>query len=130
RVTDESFGEPIAQELALFVQAQRDPIIRLVERAEYHAAALAAHPPECVLCHADIHAGNLLLDANGALYIVDWDNPTLAPKERDLMSIGAGLFGDWHTPREQETLFYMGYGAAEIDPHALAYYRFERILQD
>ncbi len=82
---------------------------------------------ERVLCHTDIHPGNLLLGANDALYIVDWDNPVLAPKERDLMLIGG--CPTWNSPRDV-ALFYQGYGPAEIDPTALAYYRYERIIQD
>ena len=82
------------------------------------------------MCHSDIHAGNILIDANGALYIVDWDNPVLAPKERDLMFIGGGQEFAGHTAQEEETLFYRGYGQTQIDPIALAYYRYERIIQD
>jgi spectinomycin phosphotransferase len=83
---------------------------------------------EYVLCHSDIHAGNILMEATGALYIVDWDNPILAPKERDLMSIGGGQFGNVHTAQE-EALFYRGYGQTQIDPVALAYYRYERLFK-
>ena len=82
------------------------------------------------MCHSDIHAGNILIDANDNLYIVDWDNPILAPKERDLMFIGGGQGFAGHSAQEEETLFYRGYGPTQIDPSALAYYRYERIIQD
>jgi spectinomycin phosphotransferase len=82
------------------------------------------------VCHSDIHAGNLLIGANDNLYIVDWDNPILAPKERDLMYAGGGQFGAARTPQAEETLFYRGYGQTQVDPIALAYYRYERIVQD
>jgi spectinomycin phosphotransferase len=45
------------------------------------------------------------------------------------MFIGGGIGWVWNTPRE-EALFYLGYGPTEIDPVALAYYRFERIVED
>jgi len=130
RVDDGTSSDPVALELAAFLKARRDEILDLVGRAERLALALQARSLEFVLCHSDIHAGNILIDANGALYIVDWDNPILAPKERDLMFIGGGLGGDGHTAQEEETLFYRGYGQTPIDPIALAYYRYERIIQD
>jgi spectinomycin phosphotransferase len=82
------------------------------------------------LCPADIHAGNILIDTNDALYLVDWDNPILAPKERDLMSVGAGLFGGRRSSEEEGTLFYRGYGQTRVEPIARSYYRYERIIQD
>ncbi len=51
-------------------------------------------------------------------------------KERDLMFIGAGLGGNGHSPQEEKTLFYQGYGPTRIDPIGIAYYRYERIIED
>jgi spectinomycin phosphotransferase len=83
-----------------------------------------------VLCHSDIHPGNLFLDASGTLFIVDWDGPMLAPKERDLMFIGSGQGYVNRTAEEEETLFYRNYGDAAIDSQAMAYYRYERNVTD
>ena len=130
RVEDDRFDDPVAVKLAAFLRAKRDEILDLVGRAERLAQALQARSPEFVLCHSDVHAGNILIDADDAFYIVDWDNPILAPKERDLMFIGGGQGFTGHTPQEEETLFYRGYGQTQIDPVALAYYRYERIVQD
>jgi len=130
RVEDDAFDDPVAAKLAAFLKAKRDEVLDLVGRAERLALALQSRSPEFVLCHSDIHAGNILIDANGALYIVDWDNPILAPKERDLMFVGGGQGFAGHTAREEETLFYRGYGQTQIAPIALAYYRYERIVQD
>jgi spectinomycin phosphotransferase len=82
-----------------------------------------------VPCHTDIHAGNVLIGSDGAIHIVDWDAPRLAPRERDLMFVGGGVAGTWNQPEEVD-LFYRGYGAMEVDPAALAYYRYERIVED
>lgn len=60
---------------------------------------------------------------------MDWDDPIMAPKERDLMFIGGGIANVWNKPNE-ERLFYKGYGTAEVDSTILAYYRHERIVED
>jgi spectinomycin phosphotransferase len=83
-----------------------------------------------VLCHGDIHAGNVLIDAHERLSIVDWDNPILAPKERDLMYAGGAQFGQARTLEAEERLFYQGYGSTAVDARVLAYYRYERIIED
>jgi spectinomycin phosphotransferase len=129
RAEDTAFDEPVAAQLAAFLRAKRDVIADLVLRSEQLAALLQTRSLEYVLCHADIHAANILIDANASLYIVDWDTLILAPKERDLMFVGAGIDDVWRSAREQ-ALFYQGYGATEIDPIALAYYRYERIVED
>lgn len=130
RVETDSFDNPVAINLATFLKQRCDKILDLVGRAERLAQTLQDRSPEYILCHSDIHAGNILIDVNDALYIVDWDNPILAPKERDLMFIGGGQGFTGHTAQEEETLFYRGYGRTQIDPIALAYYRYERIVQD
>ncbi len=130
RVEADTWDGPVAVKLVAFLKAKRGEILDLVGRADRLAQALPARSPELVVCHSDIHAGNILIDANDALYIVDWDNPILAPKERDLMFIGGGQMGGGRTAQEEEALFYQGYGQTQIDPIALAYYRYERIIED
>ena len=129
RVQADRFHDPVAVKMAAFLVSKRPEILDLVRRAEQLGQALVDQTPPFVLCHSDIHAGNVLLAKDGAFYIVDWDDPILAPKERDLMFIGAGIGGVWNTARE-EALFYYGYGHADINPFALAYYRYERIVED
>lgn len=87
RVGSDAYDDPVALELAAFLRRRRAESLDLVQRAEWLAESLAAEPLEFVLCHADIHASNILVDGRDALYIVDWDGPLLAPKERDLMFI-------------------------------------------
>lgn len=78
---------------------------------------------------SDIHGGNVLIAGNGNIYIVDWDDPIIAPKERDLMFIGGGVANVWNKSYE-EKLFYKGYGTTEVNLTILAYYRHERIVED
>src|SRR5947208_17053255 len=66
---------------------------------------------------------------DNTIYIVDWDYPIMAPKERDLMFIGGGVANVWNKSRE-EALFYKGYGKIEVNWTILSYYRHERIVED
>jgi spectinomycin phosphotransferase len=127
---NERFADATAAKLAAFLRARRDGIADLVARAERLARALQARSPALVVCHSDVHAGNVLIGTDDAFYIVDWDSPILAPRERDLMFAGGGQGFRGHTPQEEEALFYRGYGQTQIDRQALAYYRYERIVQD
>lgn len=114
---------------ALTLPNERAIIDQLIQRADYLRQKVKDEPFEPVLCHSDIHAGNVLIDKEGKIYIIDWDEPIMAPKERDLMFIGAGVANVWNRP-EEEKLFYTGYGPTNINPLLIAYYRHERILQD
>lgn len=129
QIQERPFAEPVARQMAVFLNEKRAVVAQLVQRAAQLAKIVGERPLPAVLCHSDIHAWNLLITQDGALHLVDWDDPILAPKERDLMFIGAGLGGIWCTSRE-EALFYAGYGPANVDHDALAYYRCERIIQD
>jgi spectinomycin phosphotransferase len=124
-----TFADPLAQALATFWQERREDIQTLVERAEDLGRRLARRAPGCVLCHADIHTGNVLLDADQRVWIVDWDETLLAPKERDLMFVVGGISSELVGPREEE-LFFQGYGATTLDPLALAYYRYAWAVGD
>jgi spectinomycin phosphotransferase len=111
------------------MKSKRNEINHLVNRTEELVSEVQSQPLEFVLCHTDIHGGNILISEDDQLYIVDWDNPLLAPKERDLMFIGGGIDEIWKSKRE-EAVFYEGYGEPEINIAALAYYRYERIIED
>lgn len=124
------YTDPVASELAAFLNAHREQTLDLIHRAEKLATILQSDTPDFILCHGDIHGWNLLIDDTGNLFIVDWDTLIFAPKERDLMFMGSGLDGTGHSLEEAAALFYVGYGDVEINPFALAYYRYERIIED
>ncbi len=129
QVEKTDFADLVAAQMAAILHEKRDVISHMVARADSFCDTLRAHPPTHVLCHADIHAANVLIAADGALSIVDCDTVIFAPKERDLMFIGGGVGGAWNSA-EEEARFYRGYGQPAIDPAALAYYRYERIIED
>jgi spectinomycin phosphotransferase len=130
RIDHTIYTDTVSIKLAAFLKSKRGEILELIDHAECCAHKFHTKPPINVLCHSDLHAGNILIDGNGRLYIVDWDDPIFAPKERDLMFVGGGQGFRGHTSREEEKLFYQGYGQASINEVALAYYRYERIILD
>ena len=125
----ETFEEPVARELGRFLRSKDGVIRTLLRHAEELAAVLERESPAFVICHGDIHAANVLIARDGPLYVVDWDTLVLAPKERDLMFIGAGVGGVW-TGESEERLFYQGYGPTTVNRKALDYYRCERVVED
>lgn len=127
---DTPADDKVARAVRQLLREKAGVILALVDRAEALAHALQLAPPPFVLCHSDLHAGNLLIDEHGLLYLVDWDEPLLAPKERDLMYVGGALLASGLTPADEEALFYPGYGATTIHATARAYYRYERIVAD
>ncbi len=130
RLEADRFDEQVARDTAAFLRTRRNEVLDLIARTEQCAQRLHDRLPEFVLCHSDLHAGNILLEDSGAFYLVDWDAPILAPKERDLMYAGGGQFANRRTPDEEERLFYRGYGQTQVNDDALAYYRYERIIDD
>jgi spectinomycin phosphotransferase len=130
RFEKETFDEPAAAALAAFLRIKRSETLEMIERTSELAQKVKEKASPFILCHADIHGWNLLIDTKGKLYIVDWDTLIYAPRERDLMFIGGGLANSGYTPEEEQAMFYKGYGNTEIDPDALAYYRCERIIED
>lgn len=139
QVEKTTFEDPTAAKFAAFMKSKRDEISQIVSRAERLSIRLQTRSLQFVLCHSDLHPGNFLIttDLEGggnALYIVDWDDTIFAPKERDLMFIGAGMGGGDLPGGREEALFFLGYsggaGQTIVDPEALAYYRYERIIAD
>lgn len=122
-------GDAVSLKLLKFMKENILSIRRLVDRAEQLGQKLQDQSHKFVLCHSDIHGGNVLIAGNDNIYIVDWDDPIMAPKERDLMFIGGGVANVWNKPHEKE-LFYTGYGTTEVNVIILAYYRHERIVED
>ena len=130
RFGTETIFDPAAVELASFMESRESETLDLINRTEQYANFLKNHPLPFILCHADIHGWNLLIDDQGELYIVDWDTLVFAPKERDLMFIGSGPGDSGYTPQEEEAMFYQGYGPTALNQTALTYYRYERIIED
>jgi spectinomycin phosphotransferase len=80
-----------------------------------------------VICHADLHPGNIIRDQADRVFLIDWDDVMLAPKERDFLFVGEPSAG---SAQEDIPPFFQGYGETEIDWVALTYYLWERVVTD
>lgn len=125
-VERDSVGDPYQRALSAFWRPRRTEIERIVDRAEALAVQARSRASELVICHADSHAWNVLIEPSGDFVIVDWDETLLAPRERDLMFVGGGVDGLPPDPRS----FYSGYGDVDIDPVVMAYYRYAWVVEE
>jgi spectinomycin phosphotransferase len=100
--------------------AHQSTIHAVVTSMEKLAAVLQSRTFPYVICHADLHPANLLRDRAGGVFVIDWDEVMLAPKERDFIFV-------WEPAADA---FFHGYGQTEIDWTVLTYYRWERVIQD
>ncbi len=124
-----SFAGRSQRELGAVWQEHEADIQVLLRRAGELGRELRERGLPHVLCHADLHTWNVLAGAGEELWIVDWDETVLAPKERDLMFVVGGIGGDGVSSATAAS-FIAGYGGVDIDPVALAYYRFAWAVQD
>jgi spectinomycin phosphotransferase len=122
-------ADPVAGPLAAAWQAHRAVIDTLVAKADRLGRELAGAPARQVLCHADLHTWNVLVESTGRLWIADWDEAVLAPRERDLMFVVGGIGHGLVTPSDTAS-FLEGYGQVPVDPALLAYYRCAWAVQD
>jgi spectinomycin phosphotransferase len=89
------------------------------------------HGTPHMVCHADPHLGNVLVGDDGGVWLLDWDDAVLGPREQDLLFVlDGGVLAFAPVTTTQTEAFFTGYGPVEIDRHALAYHRSLRALED
>ena len=111
-----------------------EALTSLVQHADRLGPQLRARPAPDVICHGDPHLGNVLLGDAGTVWLVDWDDAVLAPRELDLMFVIGGVLASAPVTGEEQSWFFDGYGDShldrDLDPYRLAYYRCTRALID
>ncbi len=120
-----SLEEPLERAFAEAWSAHQPEIDRIVDGVGQLGVEGRSRAGAEVLCHADIHPWNVLVQPSGGFAIVDWNETVLAPRERDLMFVDGGP-----GPSRDADAFFAGYGEIEIDSVVIAYYRFEWVVEE
>lgn len=113
-------GDDLCAALIAAWREHRPDIIATTAALAALGPILQARALPQVLCHADLHASNVLRDPAGGVHIIDWDEVTLAPRERDFIFVREPYAG----------AFWEGYGDVALDWMALTYFQWERVVQD
>lgn len=91
------------------MEQYQDEISEKTVQAKGLAAEISGLCPQFVLCHTDVHGGNIMKDPFGRLYLIDWENLILAPREADLFAFCEApyfrLFKERTNPKS--LLFYL-----------------------
>ena len=80
-----------------------DTFMFLAEQGETLGHVLRDRPASDVLSHGDSHVGNVLIDDDGQVWLVDWDAVAIAPRERDLMFVTGGVLADAPVTKQQRS---------------------------
>lgn len=131
----ESFGLAFADRLVKLVRTEQEAFpLSFRELLRCYGAAICTQVAETaargqrlaqkklpfVLCHTDAHGGNLMQNEAGFLWLIDWENLMLAPKEADLFAYQERADFAWFTGQE----------IAPPDEDALCFYDKRRDLED
>ncbi|HEX3812347.1 MAG TPA: phosphotransferase [Mycobacteriales bacterium] len=116
-------------ELADFWRQYRPATAAMLE--QMRALQQRSRPGTAVLCHGDLHPGNILLAGNRP-HLIDWDDVLLSAKERDFIFVPHDDRPTDTGPLPLDAEFLNGYGiaAGDVDWAALTYFRCERVVQD
>ncbi|GAA1606887.1 hypothetical protein GCM10009789_71510 [Kribbella sancticallisti] len=125
RLRTEPPADSLEADLARIWEANQKTITALLDLA----ADLEPPNGPRVICHADPHLGNVLVDPS-TIHLIDWDDAVLAPREQDLLFMLGGMGSLGPTTHEQRRAFFQGYGEVTIDRTRLTYYRCARALED
>jgi hypothetical protein len=120
---DDTFGE---QELRRLLLPRKDEVLGLLDRLKQLQALVRAQKKQMVLCHTDLHGGNLIANDRGDLYLLDWEGAWIAPPEHDLFFFAWDeRFWDLFLPRYERV-----FGPVQLDPATFGFYLYRRNLED
>lgn len=120
--------DELSDKLLVFLNTHHSEIVELIDISRSLAEMVVDNEEEYVLCHSDVHAGNIL-KSKDEIFLIDWDQPVFANKELDLLFFGGGIAGKINS-EEDENAFLAGYGETEIDYRLIVLFQIFRIFED
>jgi spectinomycin phosphotransferase len=114
----------LAQQARELVWPHRAALLGRLERLQELGEGVRSRPQDPVLCHGDLIGDNLLRDRGGRLWLVDWDQAALAPRELDLALFTGRRFARFLDGYQREA------GGCDLDPDAIAFFLLRRNLDD
>ncbi len=80
------------KQLLAAIAEHRSEVLQTVERYDRLGRSAVASQTPFVITHGDPTPGNLILDTENRLHIIDWDGVCLGPPEKDLVSFTGERF--------------------------------------
>ena len=121
-------GQQLLREIILPQQTSLVTHLEKLKKLQDYAlnASAQGSMKPMVICHTDLHGGNLMMDKEKNLHILDWENAMIAPPEHDLFFFaGEPNFWEIFWPR-----YTHHYKNAQIDWELLRFYFYRRGLED
>ena len=124
----ESHERPALIELAELIVPRRPEILTQLDRLHRLQDVVRRLDGPLVLCHTDMGGENLLIDDRNRLFVLDWDDATVAPPEHDLQSGLQSSLGEGFESFLRVYLASGGNGHLSLDH--FAFYLLRRNLGD
>jgi hypothetical protein len=119
-------ANPGQRDLQNLLLSRKDEILGYLNRLKELQRLAQAAGKEMVLCHTDLHGGNLIVSDQGDLYILDWEGALIAPPEHDLFVLaGDDRFFDLFLPNYERE-----FGPVSLDSHVFGFCFYRRNLED
>ncbi len=102
----------------------KDKILNRVKELEGLGGKLRNQNIDFVICHSEPHAWNTMIDKEGEIYLIDWDDSLYAPREKDLNMIKndqikldgyKSVVGEFKINQEIIHYYQMEWNISEID---------------